>query len=68
MQNSLSTEGKVLEFTTKSTDTAKGVSIPGELTNRPCITMPETTTSNTTTNAPSMQSVCVIKKFTSCYK
>ena len=34
MQNSLSKEGNILEFATKSAENTKGVSVPNELANR----------------------------------
>ena len=60
MQNSLNKEGNILEFATKSADTAKGVSIPSELSNHN-ITVSEAAISPNI-KPINAQSVFVIKK------
>ena len=61
MQNSLSTEGKVLEFATKANEAAKGMSVPNELTNRTGITAPELS-AIADVKPCNVQTVYVIKK------
>ena len=62
MQNSLtSKEGNILEFAAKANESAKGMSVPGELTNRTSIASADVT-AIPQAKAFDMSSVCVIKK------
>ena len=61
MQNSLSKEGNILEFATKSAENTKGVSIPNELANRGGMTTPDTQAA-ANIKPINAQSVSVIKK------
>ena len=61
MQNSLSKEGNVLEFTSKTNEAVKGISVPGELTGRTNIAVVDVS-NDSCAESQCANEVCVIKK------